>query len=169
VTPNPRDLYSVPRWAHRAANVHLCECGRRALALVAIGVLTDGNRNGELTSVGKVYRVKSRQQTMALCPACLCIERYYRNELTYRQACEAEEVLRRETGKPAAIRKTPRGGHKAAERRVERLSCKARSLTAATVATKAIPKHRAALALLLAEAEGLLTIAAGKGGAVFQT
>jgi hypothetical protein len=166
---NPRHLYTLPAWARHATSADLCECGRRALALVAIGVLSDGERNGELTSAGKVYRVRSRQQTMALCPACLCIERYYRGELTYRQACEAEEALRRETGKPAVARRSPRGGHKAAERRVERLSCKARSLTAAKVATKAIPKHRAAMALLLAEAEGLLTIAAGKGGAVFQT
>jgi hypothetical protein len=166
---NPRDLYAVPTWARPAKSADLCECGRRAVALVAIAVLADGERNGDLTSAGRVFRIKARQQTMALCAACLCIERYYRGELTYRQACEAEEALRKETGKPAVRVKTYRGGHKAAERRVERLSCKARSLTAATVATKAIPKHRAALALLLAEAEGLLTIAAGKGGAVFQT
>jgi hypothetical protein len=166
---NPRHLYTLPAWARHATSADLCECGRRALALVAIGVLSDGERNGELTSAGKVYRVRSRQQTMALCPACLCIERYYRNELTYRQACEAEEALRRETGKPPVRTKARPAGHKAAERRVERLSRKAPSLTAATVATKAIPKHRAALALLLAEAEGLLTIAAGKRGAVFQT
>jgi hypothetical protein len=166
---NPRDLYSVPKWARRAATGDLCECGRRALALVSIAVLADGERNGDLNASGKIWRTRARRESMALCPACLCIERYYRNELTYRQACEAEEALRKETGKPATVRKTPRGGHKAAERRVERLSCKARSLTAVTVATKAIPKHRAALALLLAEAEGLLTIVAGKGGAVFQT
>jgi hypothetical protein len=165
---NPRDLYTVPKWASPAVDL-VCECGRRALARVSIAVLADGEGNGDLTASGKIWRTRARRESMALCPACLCIERYYRGELTYRQACEAEEALRKETGKPAVRVKTYRGGHKAAERRVERLSCKARSLTAATVATKAIPKHRAALALLLAEAEGLLTIVAGKGGAVFQT
>jgi hypothetical protein len=166
---NPRDLYSVPRWAHRAATGHLCECGRRALALVAIGVLADGDRNGELTSAGKVYRVKSRQQTMALCPACLCIERYYRGELTYRQAEAAEEALRRETHPPRRRMETRVRSHRAAGQRVEKMARKAATLTAESIATKAVPRHSASLALLLAEAEGLLTIAAGKGGAVFQT
>ena len=165
-------MYAVPAWATPLVRPALCECGRAGVATFPIGVITGGDKIGELNSSGKVRQQKVRAETLVVCHACLVMERYQRRELAYRLAEEWESALRREIAPLPVIERVPKRGKKprlkAAQTRIERLARRQPTLTAKAVATKTIPKHRARLALLLMEAEGLLSIESTAAGVVYR-
>jgi hypothetical protein len=153
--------YNIPLWATPLArSSRPCECGRTAVASYRVAVITEGEKIGELSKSGKLYKTGTTQETLYVCHACLVMERHLRGELSYKEATRLETMLRAE----CPPRRVTRAGRlkglsiRTEEKRVEALTQSSTELTVARVAGKRGAKHKASLALLLAEAEGLLTL-----------